>query len=351
METKCYVGTYGKYNEGSLYGKWMNLADYPTYSDFVAACKELHKNESDPEFMIQDWECRPDGFPGVEWIDEQDFNDLKEAMKDDDKSTTTIVDYSEKAFVVVGDTKTIKDDLKKLGGRFNGKLSCGAGWVFPKTKMDDVQKYLNTGDIVKNEPKTAKDEALWDEYKKRILKAEGGREDRLKDQLKDTSEIMMTDCGCILSFDKPHVDAGTFWFHDEGPGYEHYKQVTRDDKHKTEYFMHENLKKYDRLIKQMTERKNEYGYDLIPVFMEHEWCSSGLLGWGSTIYMMREYEVEENERDPRTRNCTHRMTEDDAKKALAILKSEREKFEKRLQSYLKRYGLTKIHFGTYWADR
>lgn len=54
-----------------------------------------------------------------------------------------IVDYSDKSFAVVGDTKNIKDDLKRLGGRFNFRLSCGAGWIFPKTKMDDVKALLN----------------------------------------------------------------------------------------------------------------------------------------------------------------------------------------------------------------
>jgi hypothetical protein len=54
-----------------------------------------------------------------------------------------IVDYSDKSFAVVGDTKSIKDDLKRLGGRFNFRLSCGAGWIFPKTKMDDVKALLN----------------------------------------------------------------------------------------------------------------------------------------------------------------------------------------------------------------
>lgn len=54
-----------------------------------------------------------------------------------------ILDYSDKSFAVVGDTKSIKDDLKRLGGRFNFRLSCGAGWIFPKSKMDDVKALLN----------------------------------------------------------------------------------------------------------------------------------------------------------------------------------------------------------------
>lgn len=54
-----------------------------------------------------------------------------------------IVDYSEKAFVIVGDTKAIKEKLKELGGRFNARLSCGAGWIFSKKKETEVKAVLS----------------------------------------------------------------------------------------------------------------------------------------------------------------------------------------------------------------
>jgi len=56
-----YVGTYAKYNNGSIYGKWLNPTDYDSRSDFYAACFELHADESDPELMFQDWENFPNG--------------------------------------------------------------------------------------------------------------------------------------------------------------------------------------------------------------------------------------------------------------------------------------------------
>ncbi len=52
-----YVGTYQKYNEGSLYGKWINLSDYSDLGKFYKEIRELHKDEDDPEFMFQDWEA------------------------------------------------------------------------------------------------------------------------------------------------------------------------------------------------------------------------------------------------------------------------------------------------------
>lgn len=57
-----------------------------------------------------------------------------------------IVDYSEKAVAMFGDTKAIKDTLKRVGGRFNPALSRGGekcpGWVFPKTKEAELRDAL-----------------------------------------------------------------------------------------------------------------------------------------------------------------------------------------------------------------
>ena len=54
-----------------------------------------------------------------------------------------IIDYSEKAIAIVGETRAIKETLKNLGGRFNRHLSCGAGWIFSKTKEATLREALN----------------------------------------------------------------------------------------------------------------------------------------------------------------------------------------------------------------
>lgn len=57
-----------------------------------------------------------------------------------------IVDYSEKAIAVFGDTKAIKEQLKELGGRFNPALNYNgekrAGWIFSKKQADKVRELL-----------------------------------------------------------------------------------------------------------------------------------------------------------------------------------------------------------------
>lgn len=54
-----------------------------------------------------------------------------------------IIDYSEKAIAIIGDTRAIKDTLKTLGGRFNAHLTCGAGWIFSKAKEATLREALN----------------------------------------------------------------------------------------------------------------------------------------------------------------------------------------------------------------
>lgn len=57
-----------------------------------------------------------------------------------------MVDYSERAIAVFGDTKAVKEQLKELGGRFNPSLNYNgekrAGWIFSKKKADEVRNLM-----------------------------------------------------------------------------------------------------------------------------------------------------------------------------------------------------------------
>ncbi len=58
-----------------------------------------------------------------------------------------IVDYSEKAIALFGDTKAIKDLLSAMGGKFNPRLTHHeekqAGWIFQKSKREELEIILN----------------------------------------------------------------------------------------------------------------------------------------------------------------------------------------------------------------
>lgn len=76
---KVYVGTYGKYNNGSLFGAWLDLSDYADKEEFYEACRELHKDEEDAEYMFQDWENIPEALISESWLSEN-FFDLRDAV-------------------------------------------------------------------------------------------------------------------------------------------------------------------------------------------------------------------------------------------------------------------------------
>lgn len=63
------------------------------------------------------------------------------------KSSVEMLQYSEKSYVVIGDTKPIKEILKKNGGRFSPFLTINgektAGWIFNLKNAEKVEKVLN----------------------------------------------------------------------------------------------------------------------------------------------------------------------------------------------------------------
>jgi hypothetical protein len=79
------------------------------------------------------------------------FKQVEEIKKDQEQinpekinaAGLTIQKYSDKAGVIYGDTKTIKDDLKALGCRFNARLTVEgekvAGWIFQLSKMEEIK--------------------------------------------------------------------------------------------------------------------------------------------------------------------------------------------------------------------
>lgn len=56
-DVEIYIGTYEKYNRGSLAGEWVKLGDFSSIEEFYNYCANLHSDEEDPEFMFQDFEA------------------------------------------------------------------------------------------------------------------------------------------------------------------------------------------------------------------------------------------------------------------------------------------------------
>ena len=107
-------------------------------------------------------------------------------------SKVEIRQYSEKAIAVFGDTKPFINELKELGGKFNGSLNFEdekrPGWIYPKKSLDKVQELvtkINAG-VVKGSEQPQKSSASIEKpsIDIKVFMALVSRVERLEQELK-----------------------------------------------------------------------------------------------------------------------------------------------------------------------
>ena len=329
-----YVGTYHKYNSGSLKGGWLRLADYETYNDLLKACAKLHSDEADPEFMIQDCENMPDGLTVMEWMSEQEFNDIKlemkeEQQKEEGKPAINIIQYNERSFAVVGNTYPVRTQLKALGGKFNKFLSCGAGWIFANNMRAAVEDFIGSGEVTDAVKKERKQQTNGGDKFVAWLKEYATKGADNYDMKHSVGAVKLHESYYLI--EKPSIET-RFCFHDEGPDYEFYKELCADEKDMAQYFKSENLREFDKYI------------DHIECNKEKGWDNDGRVWWckcDNRLYLRFYYESSDKYTE---------CTDEEKQLILEGLKFGRKCFETRLDAYLKRYGISKLHTWTYWAD-
>lgn len=329
MESKVYIGTYAKYNSGDLSGSWITLNDCKDYKEFLERCKAAHPDESDPEFMVQDVDNIPEGLDCLEWLTEKDFNDIKQEISNESapESDVKIIDYSEKAIAVIGNTKPIKDKLKAAGGRFNAKLSCGAGWIFPKAHIDKV-----TAIVGNNNMDDIPESSCGQDYKKNANEFLNRTGDKYW-----ASELLgavMLSNGYYLLLDKKHIE-NKFCFYDEGPDYDLYCSLVDDKKKLEKYFINKNIGDLENDLNEF--RSNPDNFILMADVPYMGACK--LIN--KDLYQRHYYRDDKKTFSPSPK---------DVKSIVGGLQYQYDKFKKRLDTYLKKYGTEKIRMWTFWRD-
>lgn len=106
-----YVGTYRKYNNGSIFGAWVNLSGFDNFADFIKLCNALHADEKDPELMFQDFEGFPREYYSESGIDSNAFDAIKHYIE-------LCAEYGENA---VTDWLEISDNLDGFRDSYVGQ--------------------------------------------------------------------------------------------------------------------------------------------------------------------------------------------------------------------------------------
>ncbi len=76
---RIFLTNLGKYTEGTLVGKWVNL---PTENGFDEHLKEIGINENYEEWFITDYETDIDGLKISEYDNIEELDELAEALED-----------------------------------------------------------------------------------------------------------------------------------------------------------------------------------------------------------------------------------------------------------------------------
>lgn len=142
---KVYCGTYAKYNDGNLFGKWLDLEDFADHDEFIDACKELHADEEDPELMYQDYEGFPASFYGESHIKPELWDWLE--LDEDDRELLAV--YQDN---VDGDA-----DIDRAREAFQGKFDSEEGWA---------SDYWESTGMLSEIPEHAKNYINFDQYAK-----------------------------------------------------------------------------------------------------------------------------------------------------------------------------------------
>jgi antirestriction protein len=121
-----YVGTYGKYNNGSISGKWLYIEDYQDCDSFLKACRELHQDENDPELMFQDFENFPKAFYSESGITQ----DLWEYLDLDEDDREMLEAYQNSI-----DGQATVHDIDKIRDCYHGKWD---------SELDYTHEYLES---------------------------------------------------------------------------------------------------------------------------------------------------------------------------------------------------------------
>lgn len=126
-----YVGTYKKYDNGNLFGEWIDLEKFSDAEEFLNVCRLLHDDEEEPDLMFQDYQ----GFPGEFYYELMSKDDIQNILdyvnlSDDDKEM--IEDYIECYGRSIED---FKDVLQRAKGRVIGQYDSFLDFAMEQADM------------------------------------------------------------------------------------------------------------------------------------------------------------------------------------------------------------------------
>ena len=141
-----------------------------------------------------------------------------------------------------------------------------------------------------------------------------------------------------ITFSAPHIQKD-FWFSEDARSVDEWREVqdfVTSCKNEN-YFMRENLRNTDagNYLRMLDDGGRRFW------FREVNWGGGVHVSITAGYYTDMTYD----------RYFVRELTSDEREQLRTACEAEQAKFEKRLRTYLKRYGLSKCDLAAYWANR
>ena len=174
-----------------------------------------------------------------------------------------------------------------------------------------------------------------------MLFAESWQEKSMQDYFrKKIARVVKLENGNFISIDKPGIETRfCFGYGNDNESYDNANESSRIARTNEQYFLNENLERFDQIFKSIKQ------YNM---FLRVEYTNAPKNSKCKALEFKSDWQVYNfSEKDKEELTA---VSEKDKEKIITAYKIERENFEKRLNTYLKKYGLTKVRSWSYWQD-
>lgn len=302
---KLYVGTYAKYNSGSLAGAWLDLDKFKDADEFERACRRLHRDERTPEFMFQDVETDP----GCDW---------QEGL------------YSE---------SSIPRDYWALKAEFAMGVDEDRGGA--KAQREEQERLCAAYTTAREGYTREEHPEAWDRNFK---------------YWKNGNYFVQLSDGVILTVDRPRIETRFCCGEDDRvqggvdtPGTVAFAERVLADKRTERGFKAANLRPFDRRMVHLVGRRawrfardggreaEAWRGDFVPCLMRGGYTDG-------SAYLSNAANAGGSERVVRI------LTNEDMRRLRRAYMAVRADFRKRLNAYWKRFGASRVRTWTYWTE-
>jgi hypothetical protein len=268
-----------------------------------------------------------------------------------------VIEYSNSSIALIGDTKEIKEQLKQLGGRFNPRLTCGAGWVFSKDKRPQIEL------LIKGESTPATGEAPRQSYKlskeqENRIRAYLSDECKLNEywvnsELKRAKYAAEIDEGLFVGI-RPLKIRTEFYFPYNSAGdpddYDNARAAARAATESPDYFYRDNLEPINDIIDGLKNTPE----NMVIYNPKISGLNKGAQG-ASCIFSLDFQKCDNYNNDAELLNWYNvdslvyfeELDKYQQRQIIELHEYARDDYKKRLEAYIKRYGLEKISAHTY----